>query len=184
MGVPEKYWVEFAVYKFEGQASTWWKQTMRLHDVSTMTWELFEELFNERYFPQSYRDKKAMEFMGLEQGDMTVKEYKAKFNDLSRFAPTLVEYEQMKCHKFEKGLKSNVQKSLVALRIRVYRYLVASAISVEQDNLAYPQTREAMNRASGGPQRNQRRNRNREQASGEATSGSSGSSGSGGSGSQ
>ncbi|XP_024021690.1 uncharacterized protein LOC112091693 [Morus notabilis] len=137
MGVPEEYWVEFAAYKFEGQASTWWKQTRRLHDVSTMTWELFEELFNERYFPQSYGNEKAMEFMGLEQGDMTMREYKAKFNDLSHFAPTLVESEHMNCFKFEKGLKNNVQKSLAALRIHVYRDLVALAISVEQDNLAY-----------------------------------------------
>ena len=26
MGVPDEYWVEFAVYKMEGLANTWWKQ--------------------------------------------------------------------------------------------------------------------------------------------------------------
>ncbi|XP_024018582.1 uncharacterized protein LOC112090759 [Morus notabilis] len=87
----------------EGQASTLWKQVMRRLNIAEMNWEQFEVLFNEQYFPQSYRDEMAMEFMSLLQGDMSVKEYEAKFNDLSRFASFLVEYEHLKCLKFEKG---------------------------------------------------------------------------------
>ena len=41
--------------------------------------------------------------MSLRQGDMSVREYEARFNDLSRFAPSLVESEDMKCLKFEGG---------------------------------------------------------------------------------
>ena len=56
MGVPDEYWVEFTVYKMEGLANTWWKQVKRIMDVVGMTWEQFETLFNDQYFPQSYCD--------------------------------------------------------------------------------------------------------------------------------
>ncbi|XP_024019523.1 uncharacterized protein LOC112091040 [Morus notabilis] len=168
MGVPEEYWVEFTVYKMEGQASTWWKQVRIRLNVAGMTWEQFKVIFNEQNFPQSYRDEKVMEFMSLLQGDMSVREYEAKFNDLSRFAPSLVESEHLKCLKFEKGLKNSVRRPLVALRIQNFQDLVAAATSVEQDNLSYQQSKEAAGRdsisggpsASGGPQRSGRRNRN------------------------
>ncbi|EXB68037.1 hypothetical protein L484_009644 [Morus notabilis] len=65
MGVPDEYWVEFTVYKIEGLANTWWKQVKRRMDVVGLTWEQFETLFNDQYFPQSYREEKALEFMSL-----------------------------------------------------------------------------------------------------------------------
>ncbi|XP_024017741.1 uncharacterized protein LOC112090514 [Morus notabilis] len=143
-------------------------------------------LFNEQYFPQSYREEKALEFMSLLQGDMSIREYEAKFNDLSRFAPSLVESEHMRCLKFEKGLKNSVMRSLVALRLRNFQDLVAAATRVEQDNLAYHQSKEEAGRVSvsyrpsvsGGPQRSGRRNRNQGQMVGGMASGGSSSSGS------
>ncbi|XP_024024260.1 uncharacterized protein LOC112092398 [Morus notabilis] len=152
MGVPDEYWVEFAAFKFEGPAGAWWKHIRRMQDVEGMTWEQFEALFNEQFFSQSYRDETAMEFMGLQQGEMTVREYEARFNELSRFAPSLIESERMKCLKFEKGLKG------------VIRLLVDRAVS---------------GKTSGGPQRNNRKSRDQGQGSGGVPSGSSGSSGSG-----
>ncbi|XP_024028938.1 uncharacterized protein LOC112093846 [Morus notabilis] len=141
MGVPYEYWVEFAVYKMGGLVNTWWKQVRRRIDVAGLTWEQFETLFNEQYFPQSYRDEKALEFMSLQQGDMFVREYEAKFNDLSRFAPSLVESEHLRCLKFEKGLQNSVRRPLVALRIQNFRDLVAAATRVEQDNITYHQSK-------------------------------------------
>ncbi|XP_024030286.1 uncharacterized protein LOC112094194 [Morus notabilis] len=152
----------------EGLANTWWKPVKRRIDVVGLTWEQFETLFNEQYLPQSYRDEKALEFMSLLQGDMSVREYGAKFNDLSRFAPSLVESEHLRCLKFEKGLNNSVRISLVALRIQNFRDLVAAATRVQQDNMAYHQSKELAGRvlasgrpsASGGPQRSGRKNRN------------------------
>ena len=80
--------------------------------------------------------------MSLQQGDMSVREYEAKFNDLSRFAPSLVESEHMRCLKFEKGLKNSVRRSLVVLRLQNFWDFVAAATRVEQDNLAYRQSKE------------------------------------------
>ncbi|EXB29173.1 hypothetical protein L484_019698 [Morus notabilis] len=179
MGVPDEYWVEFAVYKIEGLANTWWKQVKRRMDVIGLTWEQFETLFNEQYFPQSYKEEKALEFMSLLQGDMSIREYEAKFNDLSRFAPSLVESEHMRCLKFEKGLKNSVRRSLVALRLRNFQDLVAAATRVEQDNLAYHQSKKVTGQVSvsgrpsvsGGPQQSGRRNRNQGQTARKMTSG-------------
>ncbi|EXB33511.1 hypothetical protein L484_011101 [Morus notabilis] len=102
-----------------------------------------------------------------------VSKYEAKFNELSRFAPSLIEPERIKCLKFEKGLK------VVALRHRVYSDLVAAAISVEQEHITFLQDREASGRTSGGPQKSNRKSRDQGQGSGGVPSGSSGSSGSG-----
>lgn len=96
-----------------------------------MAWEQFEVMFNDQYFPPSYREEKALEFMSLQQGDMSVREYEARFNDLSRFAPSLVESEHMRSLKFERGLKNSVRRSLVALRLRNFQDLVAAATRVE-----------------------------------------------------
>lgn len=109
---------------------------------------------------------------------MSVREYEAKFNDLSRFSPSLEEFEHMKCLKFEKGLRSTIQRSLLALRLRVYRDLVATVISVEQDNLEYYQSKETTNRALGEPQQKNRKNRDQKQTSEDPSSGSSSSLGS------
>ena len=65
-GVLQEYRVEFASYKFEGQADFWWDRIKRTHDVNTMTWEQFEGLFYNRYFPQPYRDMNTVEFMSLQ----------------------------------------------------------------------------------------------------------------------
>ncbi|XP_024017802.1 uncharacterized protein LOC112090532, partial [Morus notabilis] len=177
----------FNMYKMEGLANTWWKQVKRRMDVVGLTWEQFETLFNDQYLPQSYREEKALEFMSLQQGDMSVRQYEAKFNDLSWFAPSLVESEHMRCLKFEKGLKNSVRRSLLALRLRNFRDLVAAATRVEQDSLAYHQSKEeeagrvsvsGRPSISGGPQRSGRRNRNKGQMVGEMASGGSSSSGS------
>ncbi|XP_024028895.1 uncharacterized protein LOC112093831 [Morus notabilis] len=106
-------------------------------------------------------------------------EYEAKFNELSHFVPSLIESERMKCLKFEKGLKGVIRKSVIALRHRVYSDLVAVAIFVEQEHIAFLQDREASGRTSGGPQRSNRKSRDQGQGSGGVPGGSSGSSGSG-----
>lgn len=42
-----------------------------------------------------------MRFLELKQGDMTVPQYAAKFNELARFAPHQVDTEVRKARRFE-----------------------------------------------------------------------------------
>ncbi|RVW67380.1 Transposon Ty3-G Gag-Pol polyprotein [Vitis vinifera] len=56
----------------------------------------FMEAFYKKYFPDSVRRQKVGEFIRLEQGDMTVAQYEAKFTELSRFSPQLIATEEEK----------------------------------------------------------------------------------------
>jgi len=51
-----------------------------------MTWERFIELLDNKYYPRDVQRMKEREFLNLKQGRMTVMEYAARFNELSRFS--------------------------------------------------------------------------------------------------
>jgi N-glycosylase/DNA lyase len=83
--------VDLATYRLRGEASQWWKRH-REHMEATeghMTWEEFKTLFLNKYFPSNVKDQKEIEFLTLQQGDMTVDEYVATFESLARFSNNL-----------------------------------------------------------------------------------------------
>ena len=55
-----------------------------------MTWEVFKKDFLDRFFPREKKESKAVEFIKLHQGGMSVLEYSLKFTKLSKYAPSLV----------------------------------------------------------------------------------------------
>ncbi|CAA2959117.1 Hypothetical predicted protein, partial [Olea europaea subsp. europaea] len=63
----------------------------------------FKELVEEKFFPIAVRDQKEMEFLRLQQGTMTLVEYERKFEELSRFAPHLVDTKEKRARRFERG---------------------------------------------------------------------------------
>ena len=54
-----------------------------------VTWEGFKTLFLNKYFPSNLKDQKEIEFLTLQQGDITVDEYVARFESLARFSNNL-----------------------------------------------------------------------------------------------
>jgi len=70
-----------------------------------MTWERLRALMDNQYYPRDVQRTKEREFLGLKQGNWSVAEYTAKFNELSRFAPHQVNTEERKMDYFEQGLK-------------------------------------------------------------------------------
>ena len=48
----------------------------------------------------------------MKQGQMSVTEYAAKFNELSRFMPNQVATEEMKMDHFEQGLKGPIKRMI------------------------------------------------------------------------
>lgn len=52
-----------------------------------ITWVVFRGAFLKKYFPAYVRSKKEIEFLELKQGNMTVADCAAKFEELSRFFP-------------------------------------------------------------------------------------------------
>ncbi|MCI58225.1 pol polyprotein, partial [Trifolium medium] len=77
-----------------------------------ITWARFKREFLTKYFPTDERNRKVVEFMELKQGNMSVSEYAAKFEELYHFAPhyNTVEAKEDKCVKFENGLRPDIKQ--------------------------------------------------------------------------
>jgi hypothetical protein len=65
--------------------------------------------------------------MDLTQGNMTVAQYVARFNELARFAPYLVAEEENRVRKFEQGLNQRILDRVVCLEIKDFVELVNKA---------------------------------------------------------
>ncbi|GAU33765.1 hypothetical protein TSUD_393270 [Trifolium subterraneum] len=90
-------------YVLREEANQWWKNAkLRLGDRGVViTWEMFKREFFNKYFLADVKNKKVVEFMKLEQGNMSVVEYAAKFESLCAFSPhyNTPEAENDKCVK-------------------------------------------------------------------------------------
>lgn len=93
---------------------------------------MFLELFNTKYFATCVRTQKQEKFLELEQEDMIVAQYEAKFK-LARYFPDLVDDEFQKAKKFEWGLRTNIRVRLTALMLDTYSSVVNRVMLVEQD---------------------------------------------------
>ncbi|KAK1365776.1 hypothetical protein POM88_041337 [Heracleum sosnowskyi] len=65
---------------------------------------------------------------------MTVAEYEAKFTELSRFVPEIVNTDLKKSRRFQQGLKQWIQNRVAVLEITDYASLVQKATIVESGN--------------------------------------------------
>ena len=57
----------FATYMLEANVEFWWTGARRLleGDQTNTIWEVFKEMFYQKYFPTSVRNAKELEFMQL-----------------------------------------------------------------------------------------------------------------------
>ncbi|KAL0533851.1 hypothetical protein IC582_028122 [Cucumis melo] len=118
MKCPEDQKVQCAVFMLTDRGTAWWETTERMlgGDVSQITWQQFKESFYAKFFSASLRDAKRQEFLNLEQGDMTVEQYDAEFDMLSRFAPEMIATEGARADKFVRGLRLDIQGLVRAFR--------------------------------------------------------------------
>ncbi|KAL0544440.1 hypothetical protein IC582_019555 [Cucumis melo] len=118
MKCPEDQKVQCAVFMLTDRGTAWWETTERMldGDVSQITWQQFKESFYAKFFYASLRDAKRQEFLNLEQGDMTVEQYDAEFDMLSRFAPEMIATEAARADKFVRGLRLDIQGLVRAFR--------------------------------------------------------------------
>ncbi|GAU39361.1 hypothetical protein TSUD_56880 [Trifolium subterraneum] len=124
-------------YVLREEANQWWKNAkLRLGDRGVViTWKMFKREFFNKYFPADVKNKKVVEFMKLEQGNMSVAEYAAKFESLCAFSPhyNTPETENDKCVKFESGLRSDIKHIIGFAEIRNFTTLVAKARICDED---------------------------------------------------
>ena len=122
--------VAFVTFTFKGEAYEWWLLT--LERESNMTWQKFIEVFNKKYCPNSLREQKAAEFLILEQGNMTVVEYETKFTSLGRFATYVINTEERKARKFERGLRKFIRDPIEMQRLSTYAEVIDRAYMAEK----------------------------------------------------
>ncbi|KAL3717276.1 hypothetical protein ACJRO7_008796 [Eucalyptus globulus] len=85
------------------------------------------------YQLEAAREVKMVEFQRLRQGTMTVDQYEAKFTELSRYAPELVENLVNRVKRFRDGLKPELRSSLILLNLRNYNDLYKWVQMIERD---------------------------------------------------
>ena len=86
-----------------------------------------------KYFHDSVRQQKLGEFIHLEQGDMTMAKYEARFTELSRFPPQLIAREDNEALKFQDRLKSYLKNKISILNLNAYSKVVDRDLIVEKD---------------------------------------------------
>ena len=145
--------VHLVACQLSGEANEWWESILAARrdarrvaraagnveapDIENLTWAEFEKMFENQYFPESYREQLRDKFEKFEQGTMTISEYATQYQALSRFAPELVNTEEKKCRRFEKGLHSSVRRLVMSSRLRVFTEIVELARTLElpRDNV-------------------------------------------------
>ncbi|XP_028076107.1 uncharacterized protein LOC114278282 [Camellia sinensis] len=125
--------VQLAAFTLEDEARRWWMLTRTIHPG--LAWGRFLELFYDKYFSQSIRDKKVTEFETLRQGNKTVAEYEAQFAELAQFAPHMVDTDYKKARKFQGGLWSAILDKVNMLKLPTYVDVLERAV-IAEGNLA------------------------------------------------
>jgi hypothetical protein len=71
-----------------GVAQSWWESYLATHvDLKAITWEEFRDNFCRCHVPANLMTVNKEEFLALNQGPMSVNEYRDRFLQLSRYAP-------------------------------------------------------------------------------------------------
>ena len=79
--------------------------------MAVMTWAEFLREFNSKYYSQIVINSKVVEFTRLQQGNLSVLEYVRQFDQLSRYAPDMIQTKTSKVWRF----LSELRLSLVGL---------------------------------------------------------------------
>jgi hypothetical protein len=100
--------------------------------VEDMSWELFEEWFQERYLSEEFIELKLNEFNTLRHVVYTVLEYGAIFIEVLRYAPHL-NIEKLKVNKFLFRLNFNIRAKVRILMPQTLHDAVHKALIVEEE---------------------------------------------------
>ena len=86
-----------------------------------------------KYFPATAKHAKALDFLELKKGTMTMMEYVAKFIELARFAGDYVTTYMAKVRKFENGRKLSIQGKIVGFLLQDIDSMVRTAMTIESE---------------------------------------------------
>ena len=127
--LPEGRRIQFAQMKLAGQARIYWRNLQataeRQCEVAVTTWTKMKGRLREKYVPACYRPMIIDEWQHLQQGDGTVVEYIARFDDLM-IRCNIDEEPVATLARFRAGLRLEYQRELVLHEVttleKAYRY--------------------------------------------------------------
>jgi hypothetical protein len=124
--------VLFAADRLQGSAGAWWDAYTTAHATpNTITWQEFTESFRNHHIPAGLMRLKKKEFLSLQQGGMSVIEYRDRFIELSRYAPKEVVDDPKKQEHFMEGLAGPLQYQLTSHTFPSFQHLLDKAITLE-----------------------------------------------------
>ena len=116
----------------EKDALDWWETVPGSPNrPMILTWNDFLREFAYKYTPPVYKSKKKVEFLKLEQNDESVAEYELQFVRLSKYAPEEIVTDEMKRHRFERGLKLEIREKM-AVKPPTYSALLEAALRAKE----------------------------------------------------
>ncbi|XP_070053890.1 uncharacterized protein [Nicotiana tomentosiformis] len=98
-----------------------------------VTWSQFTQLFLDRYIPPSEREELRYQFEQLEQGQMSVTDYEARFSELSLHALMILPMDVERVRMFVTGLHSVIRANM-AREVKIgssYQLVVEIARRIE-----------------------------------------------------
>ncbi|MQL70730.1 hypothetical protein Taro_003052 [Colocasia esculenta] len=152
--------VTLATYMLQERADVWWSSLLRTRfedGAVEVAWDEFVRLFRAKFVPEHIQDKMEQEFLSLTQGSMTVLEYKARFVELSKYAPHVVTDERRKAKKFVMGLRPSLRMRLVAFDHRTLDEALNAAFRQEGEMEQYLEEKKASQKRPAAPFQRQER---------------------------
>ncbi|WVZ70158.1 hypothetical protein U9M48_018846 [Paspalum notatum var. saurae] len=133
MHCPDEEKVTLAAFKLQGGAFDWWEAQKKKHEEGFLvTWKIFKDDFNKKYFPASVQRKMEKEFLQLKQGQKTVAAYEIEFSRLARYAAAYVQDDEVKARRFEEGLRQPIKARVEVFELKTFREVTNKALTVEQ----------------------------------------------------
>ncbi|VFQ83144.1 unnamed protein product [Cuscuta campestris] len=110
--VPQEQRGDLAVALLQDSAYDWWKR-VGAGVPEPVQWATFDRLFHEEYIPEHFVEAKREEFLKFTQGELTLPEYRQKFDELAGFGLDLVPTVEKRCKRFVEGLRPNLSTHLI-----------------------------------------------------------------------
>ena len=99
-----------------------------------MSWELFKELFNGKFFPTCWKLARTREFMSLRQGpNMSIAKYETEFLRLIKYMPLYGIVDVEKGQKFLQGLRIEFQQLMSLVHVESYADIVFKAMMANEN---------------------------------------------------
>ena len=143
--LPEGCRLQFAQMKLTGQARIYWRNTQatmeRRHESAITSWAEMKSRLRDKFVPACYRPMIIDEWQHLCQGEGTVAEYIARFDDLM-IRCNLDEKPVATLTRFRAGLRLEYQRELVLQEVstleKAYRYTINMELFSSYSHRTHP----------------------------------------------